>query len=84
MRAAGWIFGVGGPSVKPLGDEETARIAERGYRDMASAGMEIDRLLPGLVIEELRQDGLNPRDVASACQRLVHEAWSQGSTTAMH
>ncbi|HEV8634048.1 MAG TPA: hypothetical protein VG370_07395 [Chloroflexota bacterium] len=65
-----------------LGDDETARVAERGYRDMARACMEIDRFLPGLVIQELRQDGHTARDVASDCQRLVHEAWSQGRTTA--
>ena len=47
---------------------------------MATAGMEFDRLRPGLVIEELRQNDLNPRDVASECRRPVHEAWSQGQS----
>jgi hypothetical protein len=63
-----------------LGDDETARIAERGYREMARACMDIDRILPGLIIAELRQDGLRPRDIANECHRLVHEAWTQEQT----
>ena len=35
---------------KSLGDNETAQVCERGYRDMARMVMEIDRLMPGLVI----------------------------------
>ena len=58
-----------------LGDDETARIAERGYKDMARFCMEVDRIMPGLVLAELRQDGHTPKDVADHCHRLVSEAW---------
>jgi ferritin-like metal-binding protein YciE len=58
-----------------LGDQETARLAEQGYRDMAGFCMEIDRLMPGLVIHELEQDGHAARDVSADCARLVSEAW---------
>jgi hypothetical protein len=58
-----------------LGDQETANVAERGYKDMARFCMEIDDLMPGLVLAELRQDGHAARDVAAHCDRLVSEAW---------
>ena len=64
-----------------LGDGETAAIAARGYRDMARMMMEIDRVMPQLVISELRQDGHQAADVAQKCQQLVHEAWRSSSTT---
>ncbi|HLI28357.1 MAG TPA: DUF892 family protein [Chloroflexota bacterium] len=60
-----------------LGDEETARLAEQSYRDCARLVMHIDRILPGLVIAELRQDQLNVRDVAERCRQLVHDAWTR-------
>lgn len=66
-----------------LGDTETARLAEQGYRDCARLVMHIDRIMPGLVIDELRQDGLTVQDVADQCHQLVHDAWSreQGAFT---
>jgi ferritin-like metal-binding protein YciE len=70
-----------------LGDRDTAVLAERGYRDAARMVMEIDRLMPGLVLEELRQDRLQVADVSEACRTMVHDAWrreepSAGSPTA--
>ena len=70
-----------------LGDRDTAMLAERGYRDAARMVMEIDRLMPGLVLEELRQDRLQVADVSEACRTMVHDAWrraepSAGSPTA--
>jgi hypothetical protein len=61
-----------------LDDRETARVAERGYRDMARMVEEVDDLMPGLVIAELRQDGLAPQDVSAECRRLISEAWRGG------
>ena len=60
-----------------LGDDETARLADRGYRDCARMIMEIDRLMPTLVVQELQQDGLPVRDVADECRRLVSDAWTR-------
>jgi hypothetical protein len=64
-----------------LDDRETAQVAERGYRDMARMVMEVDRLMPGLVLAELWQDGHSPKDVSAECHRLISEAWrsAQGS-----
>jgi hypothetical protein len=60
-----------------LGDDETARLADRGYRDCARMVMDVDRLMPTLVVQELRQDGLSTQDVSGECRRLVSEAWSR-------
>ena len=40
--------------------------------------MHIDRLVPPLVLQELRRDGLSVRDVAQDCWRLVSAAWAAG------
>jgi ferritin-like metal-binding protein YciE len=58
-----------------LGDDETKMLAERGYRDAARMVMQVDRLMPSLVLEELRQDGLRVDDVAEDCRAMVHDAW---------
>jgi ferritin-like metal-binding protein YciE len=70
-----------------LGDHDTATLAERGYRDAARMVMEIDRLMLGLVLEELGQDRRQVADVSQACRTMVHDAWrradlSAGSPTA--
>jgi ferritin-like metal-binding protein YciE len=58
-----------------LGDQASAALAETGYRDMARLVMEIDRLMPGLVIAELQQDGLPVSDVQDHCRQLISDAW---------
>lgn len=60
-----------------LGDRETATLAERGYQDCARMIMQIDRVIPNLVIEELRQDGLNIQDVSEECRNLVKRSWNR-------
>lgn len=62
-----------------LGDSETADLAAQGYRQCAHFQMEIDRLMPDLVLAELRQDGLPVTDVASESLQLVHDAWQGDS-----
>jgi ferritin-like metal-binding protein YciE len=69
-------------TAKGLGDEETARLAERGYRDSARLAIEIDRIVPQLVVAELRQDGLPVRDVSEECRALVRDAWAQQASAA--
>lgn len=66
-------------TAKSLGDEETAMLADRGYRDTARMITEIDRIMPDLVIQELKQDGLPARDVAEHCHKLVSDAWERGA-----
>ena len=58
-----------------FGDRETATLAEQGYRDAARAIMAIDRFMPPLVLQELRQDGFQVEDVSEHCAKMVHDAW---------
>jgi ferritin-like metal-binding protein YciE len=60
-----------------LGDHETAMLAERGYHESALSAMEIDKIMPILVVQELQQDGLPMRDVSAQCEKLVREAWAR-------
>ena len=69
-------------TTEALGDQASAALAEAGYRDMARMVMEIDRLMPGLVIAELQQDGLSVDDVQAHCQQLVSDAWKTASPSA--
>lgn len=64
-------------TAKGLGDEQTASLAERGYRDCARMVIRVDRIMPELVLQELRQDGAQVKDVAADCRRLVHDAWNR-------
>lgn len=70
-------------TAEALADQETAALAETGYRDMARMVMAIDRLMPALVIAELQQDGLSVNDVQEHCRQLVSDAWKTGSTAAI-
>ena len=65
-----------------IGDTQTAALAERGYRDMARMVMVIDRVMPTLVVQEMKEDGLPMRDVSEECRKLVHDAWTRESTAA--
>jgi ferritin-like metal-binding protein YciE len=64
-----------------LGDRETASIAERGMRECARAAMDVQKLIPGVVVREL-QDGklgtLDPTAVEEA-RNATTEAWEGGT-----
>lgn len=60
-----------------LGDQETGALAERGYRDAARMVMEINDIMPQLVVREMQQDGLPMRDVSQECHDLIRDAWAQ-------
>jgi hypothetical protein len=47
---------------RSLGDEQTAQIAERIYRDAAQCVERIDEIMPPLVIQEMIKDGFQARD----------------------
>lgn len=64
---------------KGLGDEETARLADRGYRDTARMMMEVARIMPELVVQEIRENGLPVRDVAGESHQMIRTAWSQAA-----
>lgn len=60
-----------------LGDSETASLAERGYADTTRAIMHVDRILPKIVVEELREDKtLHPADAQQQTNAMVKKAWS--------
>lgn len=60
-----------------LSDRETAAIAEHGYRDAARMVMTIDRILPDVIIHELRQRGLRVADVAGEILPMIPAAWKR-------
>ena len=64
-------------TARSLGDHETEELAEQGYRDCARLVMRIDRVMPTLVFEELRQDGFAAQDVADWAHRIVSDAWTR-------
>jgi hypothetical protein len=64
-------------TARSLGDHDTEELAERGYRDSARLVMRIDRVMPGLVFEELQQDGFAAQDVADWAQHIVSDAWTR-------
>ena len=64
-------------TARSLGDHETEELAEQGYRDSARLVMQIDRVMPSLVEEELQQDGFAARDVADWAHAVVSDAWTR-------
>ena len=64
-------------TARSLGDHETEELAEQGYRDCARMVMQIDRVMPGLVVEEMRQDRLPAQDVEQWAHDLVRRAWDR-------
>jgi hypothetical protein len=68
-------------TARSLGDHETEELAEQGYRDCARLIMQIDALMPSLVVEELQQDQLPARDVSDWARGLVAEAWTRAERT---
>ena len=63
-----------------LGDIETATIAERGYSETARCIMHIDKILPRLVIEELRES-LPVANVGEQTRTMVMMAWNREAPT---
>ena len=65
-----------------LSDRETRAIAETGYRDAARMVVHVDRIMPTVVLQELRQDGLTVNDVSTEVLSMVRDAWDRGSSAA--
>lgn len=66
-----------------LSDAETARLAERGYAETARVIMHIDRIMPKIVVEELREDkALQPVDTQDLTRSMVRGAWDREAQTA--
>ena len=64
-------------TARSLGDHETEELAEQGYRECARMVMDIDSLMPQLVVRELQQDKLPAQDVTGWARDIVHNAWSR-------
>jgi len=60
-----------------LGDRETAAIAENGMRECAKSAMEVQRLLPTVVVRELQDGKLGALDPAAVeeARNATNEAW---------
>ena len=61
-----------------LGDAETAGLAQQGYQDTARLVMHLDRILPKITIEELREEKLDVSDVGEKVRNMVADAWNRG------
>jgi hypothetical protein len=57
-----------------LSDPQTAQLADRGYRDSMRMMRTIERIMPGLIIHELRQTGAIAADASERAQALVQDA----------
>jgi hypothetical protein len=65
-----------------LSDPETAALADACYRDAARLAMHIDRIMPTLVLQELREDGLATVDAAQGTRTMVRKAWDREAPAA--
>lgn len=65
-----------------LEDTKTAELAEHAYRDCARMVMVIDRIMPTLVLQELKQDGLAVKDVSESARAMVRDAWRREAPAA--
>jgi len=65
-----------------LGDTQTQQLAERGYADTARMLMHIDRIMPRLVVEELREDNsLQVGEAQEQTRGMVQNAWNREAET---
>ena len=61
-----------------LADAETAALAQRGYEDTTKMIMHVDRILPKIVVEELRENKqLAPVDAQAQTRVMVKNAWDR-------
>lgn len=64
-----------------LHDEQTASLAQEGYKDSAHMVMHLDRILPKVTIEELREDKLDVSDVHEKVMKMVSGAWDRAQSS---
>jgi hypothetical protein len=64
-------------TARSLADHETEELAEQGYRDCARMVMEIDRVMPGLVVQEMQQDKLPAQPVNEWAHGIIQGAWTR-------
>ena len=65
-----------------LGDTKIASLAQRGYADTARMIMHVDRILPKIVVEELREDKtLHPADIEQQTRSMLKAAWNREAPT---
>jgi len=60
-----------------LADAETSTVAQEGYEDTARMVMHLDRILPKVTIEELREGKLDVTDVTERVKAMVEKAWDR-------
>ena len=67
-----------------LGDTKIAALAQRGYGDTARMIMHVDRILPKIVVEELREDKtLHPADIEQQTRSMLKAAWNREEPTSI-
>lgn len=69
-------------TAEALGDNETAGLAERGYTECARMAITMDRVMPSLVLQELKQEGHPVVDVTERVRDMVRCAWQREAVPA--
>lgn len=68
-------------TAQSLGDTETAMIAERGYSETAKCIMHIDKVLPKIVVEEIREHVTTASDSTDLTRGMMKTAWNREAPT---
>ncbi len=68
-------------TAQSLGDTETAMVAERGYRETAKCIMHIDKVLPKIVVEEIREHVKTATDATELTRAMMKTAWNREAPT---
>jgi hypothetical protein len=68
-------------TAQSLGDTETAMVAERGYRETAKCIMHIDKVLPKIVVEEIREHVKTATDATELTRTMMKTAWNREAAT---
>jgi ferritin-like metal-binding protein YciE len=67
-------------TAKGLDDVETADLAQQGYQASAKMVMHLDRVLPHLTVEDLREQKLDVAEVSQQVNAMVANAWKRVET----
>jgi ferritin-like metal-binding protein YciE len=69
-------------TAKGLDDMDTAMLAQAGYEGAARLVMHLDRILPSITVEELREENLDVKDVSDEVNAMVASAWDRAQPSA--
>ncbi len=77
-----FAYGILLSAAKAQGNESIAALAQEHLRDYAQAVMEISNIVPAMVVEELRSNGIDASsDAIEQSRAAIHSAWHIGPQT---